>query len=128
MLRYIIKCPDGIVIVTWILCYLSEVVVLKLKNTNLYLECWLLDMRTGAPDFAPGEYASGGDSYRNNLASDYESAARMSRQQEAVHIGSLNEPDVFVSGSDEICEIIWMFRIEARTCKCELIYVIVMPT
>ena len=40
----IMVCPDGIVIVTWILCYLSEVVVLKLASAVLYLECRPLDM------------------------------------------------------------------------------------
>ena len=57
-------------------------------------------MRTGAPDFAAGEYVAGVDSYRDSLASDYESAAR------TVHIGPLNEAEVFVSASNEICEII----------------------
>ena len=75
-------CPDGIVIGTWILCYLSEVVVLELTSAGLYLECRLLDMRTGVPDFAAGEYDAGGELYRNSLASDYESADRMSRLQE----------------------------------------------
>ena len=65
ILRYIIVCPDGIIIVTWILCYLSEVVVLKLASAVLYLECRPLDMRTGAPDYAAGEYAAGRDSWRN---------------------------------------------------------------
>ena len=55
----IIICPDGIVIVTWILYYLSEVVVLKLAGAVLYLECRPLDLRTGAPDFAAGEYSAG---------------------------------------------------------------------
>ena len=53
--------PDGIVIATWILYYLSEVVVLKLAGAVLYLECRLLDMRTGALDFAAREYATGRD-------------------------------------------------------------------
>ena len=78
-MRYIIICLDGIVIVAWILCCLSE--VLELTSAGLYLECRLLDMRTGVPDFAAGEYA-GGDSYRNSLAADEESVAGMSRQQE----------------------------------------------
>ena len=39
--------PDGIMGSTLILCYLSEVVVLKLASAVLYLECRLLDMRTG---------------------------------------------------------------------------------
>ena len=59
ILRYIIICPGGLVIVTWILCYLSEVVVLKLTSAGLYLECRPLDLHTGAPDFAAGEYAAG---------------------------------------------------------------------
>ena len=37
--------------------YLSEVVVLELTSAGLYLECRLLDMRTGAPDFAACEPA-----------------------------------------------------------------------
>ena len=41
------------------MCYLSEVVVLKLTSTVLYLECRPLDLRTGARDFAAGEYAAG---------------------------------------------------------------------
>ena len=36
---------------TLILCYLSEVVVLKLASAVLYLECRPLDMRTGAPEW-----------------------------------------------------------------------------
>ena len=43
--------------------YLSEVVVLKLAGAVLYLECRLLDMRAGAPDFAAGEYVAGGNLY-----------------------------------------------------------------
>ena len=54
---------DGIVIVIRILYYLSEVVVLKLAGAVLYLECRLLDMRTGAPDFAAGVYVAGGNLY-----------------------------------------------------------------
>ena len=54
---------DGIVIVIRILYYLSEVVVLKLAGAVLYLECRLLDMRTGAPDFAASEYVAGGNLY-----------------------------------------------------------------
>ena len=42
--------PDGTVIDTWILCYLSEVVVLKLASAVLYLKCRPSDMHTGAPD------------------------------------------------------------------------------
>ena len=34
---------------TWILCYLSEVVVLKLASAVLYLECRLLDMPPAKP-------------------------------------------------------------------------------
>ena len=30
---------------------------------RLYLECRFLDMRTGAPDFAAGEYVVGGNLY-----------------------------------------------------------------
>ena len=55
--------PDGIVIVIRMLYYLSEVVVLKLAGAVLYLECRLLDMHTGAPDFAAGEYVAGGNLY-----------------------------------------------------------------
>ena len=36
-LRYIIISPDGIVIVTWIFCYLSEVVVPKHLNYLIVL-------------------------------------------------------------------------------------------
>ena len=42
----------------------------------------MLHMRTGAPDFAAGEYVAGGNLYGNSLASDYESAARIGRRQE----------------------------------------------
>ena len=55
--------PDGIVIVIRMLYILSEVVVLKLAGAVLYLECRLLDMCTGAPDFAAGEYVAGGNIY-----------------------------------------------------------------
>ena len=37
---------------TWILCYLSEVFVLKLASAVLYIECRPLDIRTGAPELA----------------------------------------------------------------------------
>ena len=60
---YLVYTPDGIVIVNRILYYLSEVVVLKLASAGLYLECRLLDMRTGAPDFAAGEYVVDGNLY-----------------------------------------------------------------
>ena len=68
---------------TWILCYLSEFVVLKLAGAVLYLECRPLDMRTGAPDWAAGRIGRRqrfAAEYRNSLTSD--SAARMSRRQE----------------------------------------------
>ena len=39
---------------TLILCYLSEVVVLKLASAVLYLECRPLDMRTGALEWDAG--------------------------------------------------------------------------
>ena len=54
------------------------------------------------------------------------------RQREAggkksVIAGPLNEADVFVSASDNnvksLVEHNWMFRIEARTCKCEWTYI-----
>ena len=45
---------------TWILCYLSDVVVLELASAVLCLECRPLDMRTGAP-----EWDAGRDSPRN---------------------------------------------------------------
>ena len=44
----------------------------------------------------------------------------------SVLAGPLNEADVFVSASDNnvksLVEHNWMFRIEARTCKCEWTY------
>ena len=88
---------------SWILCYLSKVVVLKLASAVLYLECRPLEMSTGAP-----EWDAGRDSRRNmgSLASDYESAARMSRGKKSVHIEPLNQTDVFVYASHKICEII----------------------
>ena len=79
---------------TWILCYLSEV-VLKLAGAVLYLECRLLDMRTGAPDWAAGRIGRRqrfAAEYRNSLASDYESAARMSLRQEGSSYRAF-EPD-----------------------------------
>ena len=80
-------CPDGIVIDTWILCYLSEVVVLKLASAVLYLECRPLDRRTRM-----GRWQRFAAEYGHSLASDYESAARMSRRQE-VSLYRAFEPD-----------------------------------
>ena len=46
--------------------------------------------------------------------------------KKSVLAGSLNEADVFVSASDDnvksLVEHNWIFRIEARTCKCEWTY------
>ena len=70
---------------TWILCYLSEVVVLKLASAVLYLECMPLDMRTSAPEWDAGRIGRRqrfAAEYGCSLASDYESTARMSRRQE----------------------------------------------
>ena len=46
--------PDGIMGSTLILCYLSEVGVLKLASAVLYLECRPLDMHTDAPEWDAG--------------------------------------------------------------------------
>ena len=51
----LVYTPEGIVLAIWILCYLSEVVVLEPSSTYLYLERRLLDIRTGAPDWTAGE-------------------------------------------------------------------------
>ena len=48
--------PDGIMGSTLILCYLSEVFVLKLASAILYLECRPLDMRTVALEWDAGRY------------------------------------------------------------------------
>ena len=61
---------------------LVGVVVLELTSACLYLECRLLDIRTGAPDFAADEYVAGGNLYKSSFAPDYESAAKRSRRQE----------------------------------------------
>ena len=50
---YSVNTPDRIVLANGILYYLSEVVVLEPTSAGLYLECRLLDMRTGAPDLQP---------------------------------------------------------------------------
>ena len=55
--------PDWIVLAIWILYYLSEVVVLELTSAGYIWKCRLLDMRTGAPEFAAGEYVAGGNLY-----------------------------------------------------------------
>ena len=84
-----------IVIDTWILCYLSEIVVLKLASAVLCIECRPLDMRTGAPEWAAGRIGRRqrfAAEYGCSLASDYESAARMSRQQEVSSYRAF-EPD-----------------------------------
>ena len=109
-------CPDGIVIVAWILCYLSEVVVLELTSAGLYLECRLLDMHTGAPDLAAGEYvARAAEIYIETVLPRTMSPRPgwAGGKKSSVRTGPLNEADMFVSAPDEIYEIICGTQLDA---------------
>ena len=59
---YLVYTPEGlychlnIVLLVWGCCSRTD-------ECRLYLKCRLLDMRTGAPDCASGEYVAGGNLY-----------------------------------------------------------------
>ena len=67
------------------LYYLSEVVVLEPTSAGLYLECRLLDMRTGVPDLSLAKMSSTPaviytPDFGCSFTSGYESTVKRSRR------------------------------------------------
>ena len=82
--------PDGIMGSTLILCYLSEVVVLKLASAVLYLECRPLD----------NAHWRAGVGRRQRFAANYGSAARNRRRIRAVGPELPTRVDVYTRTRD----------------------------